>query len=182
MGFLWLAVDMQDMETDVSFFDLFEPKELFDLWQAFNYRFYVCDSNYAGNHGMMLRNAHPLLRNILESAEEAISKGGIAATLRFGHDGNLIPLAGVLQLKDCYNSVGNPYDFYKNFADFKIAPMAGNIQIVFFRNKKNDDDIIVKFMLNERETSIPITTDIAPFYHWNDVKAFYTAVLSGTGK
>lgn len=181
-GFYWLAVDMQDMETDVSFFDLFEPKELFDLWQAFNYRFYVCDSNYAGNHGMMLRNAHPLLRNILESAEEAISKGGIAATLRFGHDGNLIPLAGVLQLKDCYNSVENPYDFYKNFADFKIAPMAGNIQIVFFRNKKNNDDIIVKFMLNERETSIPIDTDIAPFYHWNDVKAFYTAVLSGREK
>lgn len=177
-GFYWLAVDMQDMETKVSFFDLFEPKELFDLWQAFNYRFYVCDSNYSGNNGMMLKNAYPLLRNIIDSADEAISKGGIAATLRFGHDGNLIPLAGVLQLKDCYASVENPYDFYKHFADFKIAPMAGNIQIVFFRNKKNSDDIIVKFMLNERETSIPVTTDIFPFYHWNDVKAFYNDILN----
>lgn len=177
-GFYWLAVDMQDMETKVSFFDLFEPKELFDLWQAFNYRFYVCDSNYAGNNGMMLENAYPLLRNILDSADEAIAKGGIAATLRFGHDGNLIPLAGALQLKDCYASVENPYDFYKHFADFKIAPMAGNIQIVFFRNKKNSDDIIVKFMLNERETSIPVSTDIFPFYHWNDVKAFYNDILN----
>ena len=57
--------------------------------------------------------------------------------------------------------------------------MAGNVQIVFFRNKKNADDVIVKFMLNERETSIPVDTDIAPFYHWNDVKAFYNEVLEG---
>ena len=95
-GFYWLAVDMQDMETEVSFLDLFEPSE-----------------------------------------------------------------------------------FYKHFADFKIAPMAGNVQIVFFRNKKNADDVIVKFMLNERETSIPVATDIAPFYHWSDVKAFYREVLEG---
>lgn len=176
-GFYWLAVDMQNMETKVSFFDLFEPKELFDLWQSFNYRFYVCDSNYAGNNGMMLDNARPLLKNILESADEAINKGGIAATLRFGHDGNLIPLTGILRLKDCYNSVSNPYEFYKHFADFKISPMAGNVQIVFFRNKKDANDIIVKFMLNERETSIPIETDIYPFYHWNDVKAFYNDIL-----
>ena len=178
-GFYWLAVDMQDMETEVSFFDLFEPQELFDLWQAFNYRFYVCDSNYALNNGLVLANARPLLRNILESADEAIAKGGIAATLRFGHDGNLIPLAGILRFKDCYNSVSDPYEFYKHFTDFKIAPMAGNVQIVFFRNKKNADDVIVKFMLNERETSIPVATDIAPFYHWNDVKAFYLDVLEG---
>ena len=72
-----------------------------------------------------------------------------------------------------------PSEFYKHFADFKITPMAGNVQIVFFRNKKNADDVIVKFMLNERETSIPVATDIAPFYHWSDVKAFYREVLEG---
>ena len=176
-GFYWIAVDMQDMETDLSFFDLFEPKELFDLWQAFNYRFYVCDSNYALNGGIVLANARPLLRNIIETADKAIAQGGEAATLRFGHDGNLIPLAGILHLKDCYNSVSDPYEFYKHFTDFKIAPMAGNVQIVFFRNRRNADDIIVKFMLNERETSIPIETDIYPFYHWNDVRCFYNKVL-----
>lgn len=176
-GFYWLAVDMQDIETNETFFDLFEPKELFDLWQAFNYRFYVGDGNYAGSNGIMLDNAKPLLRNIIASADEAIEKGGIAATLRFGHDGNLIPLTGLLRLKDCYNSVMNPDDFYKNFADFKIAPMAGNVQIVFFRNKKSANDVIVKFLLNERETSIPIDSDIYPFYRWSDVKKFYKGIL-----
>lgn len=175
-GFYWIAVDMQDMETDISFFDIFEPSELFDLWQAFNYRFYACDSNYAGNGGLVLANAKPLLRNILESTDEAIADSSIAATLRFGHDGNLIPLAGLLRLEGCYDSVSDPYEFYLHFADFKIAPMAGNVQIVFFRNAQ--DDIIVKFLLNERETKVPVGTDIYPFYHWSDVKAFYTDILS----
>lgn len=175
-GFYWIAVDMQNMETDISFMDLFEKQELFDLWQAFNYRFYVCDSNYPLSNGMLLDNAKPLLRNILESAEEVIAGGKNGATLRFGHDGNLIPLTGILRLKDCYNQEENPYNFYKVFSDFKIAPMAGNVQIVFFRNKAGD--ILVKFLHNERETSIPVETDCFPFYHWNDVKSFWTQILN----
>ena len=35
------------------------------------------------------------------------------------------------------------------------------------------DDILVKFLLNENETSIPIKTDCAPYYHWSDVKRFW---------
>ena len=50
--------------------------------------------------------------------------------------------------------------------------MAGNIQLIFFRNKKNPDDVLVKVMLNERETSMPVETDLFPFYHWNDVRTF----------
>lgn len=176
-GLYWLAADAQNVETKVGFMDIFEKQELFDLWQSFNYKFYVCDSNYAGNKGMMLDNSKPQLKNILETAEEVIAKGCTGATLRFGHDGNLIPLTGMLRLKDCYNSVSDPYEFYKNFSDFKVAPMAGNIQIVFFRSKKNADDILVKFLHNERETSIPVETDTFPFYKWNEVKKYYMQLL-----
>lgn len=176
-GLYWIAIDMQNMETPVSFMDIFEKQELFDLWQAFNYRFYVCDSNYKGNNGMMLANSKPQLRNIIETADQVIKENTNGATLRFGHDGNLIPLAGLLHFKDCYNSVSDPYEFYKHFSDFKIAPMAGNIQIIFFRNKKDSSDIIVKFLHNEKETSIPVETDNFPFYKWKDVKEFYSQLL-----
>lgn len=176
-GLYWIAIDMQNMETPVSFMDIFEKQELFDLWQAFNYRFYVCDSNYKGNNGMMLANSKPQLRNIIEKADKVIEENTNGATLRFGHDGNLIPLAGLLHFKDCYNSVSDPYEFYKHFSDFKIAPMAGNIQIIFFRNKKDSSDIIVEFLHNEKETSIPVETDNFPFYKWKDVKEFYSQLL-----
>lgn len=174
----YIAVGMQDVETQLSFYDIFTPQELFDIWQCFNYRFYVCDSNFPGNRGLLLDNAKPLLRNIIASADQCIASGKTGVTLRFGHDGNLIPLAGILRLKDCYNQEANPANFYKAFSDFKIAPMAGNVQMIFFRNDKKPNDVLVKFMLNEREISIPVETDIFPFYRWQDVKSFYqTKVL-----
>lgn len=171
----WLASGMQDIESNYTFYDIFTPEELFDLWQCFNYRFYVCDGNYAGNRGLLVDNAKPLLRNVMETANEAILSyhpdGKPSAALRFGHDGNLIPFAALLQLDGCYESIDNPDDFYKVFSDFKVAPMAGNIQIIFFIN--GDGDVLVKFLHNETEKRIPVETDIWPYYHWADVKNFY---------
>ncbi len=176
-GLYWIASGMQNIETELDFYDLFTAEELFDLWQCFNYRFYACDSNFAGNRGMVLDNAKPLLRNIIASADNAIASSDPSVTLRFGHDGNLIPLAGILRLEGCYESVDEPSEFYKHFAEYKIAPMAGNIQMIFFRKpgKKeySDEEVLVKFMLNEREIGIPVKTDIFPFYSWKDIKDYY---------
>lgn len=176
-GFYWIASDMQNVETQVDFHDLFTPDELFDLWQVFNYIFYVNDSAFAGNGTYVTDNALPQLANIIESADAALSSGHRGADLRFAHDGNLIPLAATLHLKDCDLVEADPENFYKAFSDWKIAPMAGNIQIVFFRNKKKSSDILVKFLHNERETSVPVQTDKYPYYRWEDVKAYYLPML-----
>ncbi|MCM1319440.1 MAG: histidine phosphatase family protein [Muribaculaceae bacterium] len=176
-GLYWIASDMQNVETPGSFYDIFTADELFDLWQVFNFIFYVNDASFGLNGTKVIDNAIPQLQNIIESADIALANGVPAADLRFAHDGNLIPLAATLKLKDCDLVETNPDDFYKSFSDWKIAPMAGNIQLIFYRNKKNPEDVLVKFMLNEQETTIPIETDIAPFYHWNDVKAFYAPTL-----
>lgn len=177
-GLYWIASDMQNVETEGSFYDIFTPDELFDLWQSFNYVFYVNDGAFGRNGNMVTANAYPLIRNIIDSADEAIGRNTPSADLRFGHDGNLIPLAAALHLKDCDLVESKPDSFYTAFADWKVAPMAGNLQMVFFRNKKNPEDVLVKFMLNERETSIPVQTDIYPFYKWSDVKAFYEKQLA----
>ena len=69
------------------------------------------------------------------------------------------------------------YDkFYQAWCNFKVTPMAANVQLVFFR-KKASDDILVKFMHCEKEVTIPIETDIAPFYHWKDVETYYRHLL-----
>ncbi|MDU1890399.1 MAG: histidine-type phosphatase [Dysgonomonas sp.] len=173
----YIAGGMQNIETDLSFYDIFEKQELFDLWQCKNYKLYVNDANGAINRGLMFENCKPLLKNILESAECIISTKGKGVDLRFAHDGNIIPLAMLLHLDGCYNSVSNPDEYYKAWSDFKVAPMAGNIQIVFYRKNKTDD-ILVKFLLHEKEILVPpIKTDIAPYYHWKDVKAYYESLL-----
>lgn len=170
-GLYWIAVDMQDMETPVSFFDLFTAKEMFDLWQCVNYRFYMGNANPLASNGIVMANAKSLVENILESADAAIKDRSIAATLRFGHDGNVIPLLALLQIENFDVAVAGPAEVYKHWCDFKATPMASNVQIVFFENKAGD--ILVKFMHNEKEVHVPVKTDQWPFYHWNDVKEYY---------
>lgn len=175
-GLYWVAVDMQDMETPVSFFDLFTAKEMFDLWQCVNYRFYMGNANPLASNGIVMANAKSLVENILESADAAIKDRSIAATLRFGHDGNVIPLLALLQIENFDVAVAGPTEVYKHWCDFKATPMASNVQIVFFENKAGD--ILVKFMHNENEVHVPVKTDQWPFYHWNDVKEYYQKRLS----
>lgn len=175
-GLYWIAVDMQDMETPVSFFDLFTAKEMFDLWQCVNYRFYMGNANPLASNGIVMANAKSLVENILESADAAIKDRSIAATLRFGHDGNVIPLLALLQIENFDVAVAGPAEVYKHWCDFKATPMASNVQIVFFENKAGD--ILVKFMHNEKEVHVPVKTDQWPFYHWNDVKEYYQKRLS----
>lgn len=173
----YIAGGMQNIETDLSFYDIFEKQELFDLWQCKNYKLYVNDANGAINGGLMFENCKPLLKDILENASRIISTNGKGADLRFAHDGNIIPLAMLLHLDGCYNSVSNPDEYYKAWSDFKVAPMAGNIQIIFYRKPKSDD-VLVKFLLHEKEILVPpIKTDMAPFYNWVDVKAYYESLL-----
>ncbi|MBK7097673.1 MAG: histidine-type phosphatase [Sphingobacteriales bacterium] len=176
-GLYGIASGMQNIETKVSFYDIFTKQELFDLWQCRNYKLYVNDGNYAGSGGIMMDNAKPLLKNIIENAESIINNNSSGADFRFAHDGNIIPLAMLLHIKDSYNSINSPADFYKTWADFKVAPMAGNIQIVFFRKKKSKD-ILVKFLQNENEVLIPtIKSNRLPYYHWKDVLAFYKSLF-----
>ena len=85
-------------------------------------------------------------------------------------------MAGLLGLPGCANSVSDFDSVPDAFRVHEVAPMAANVQIVFFRNA--DNDIIVKFMHNEREKTIPVSTDIYPFYHWYDVKDYYTAIAN----
>lgn len=175
-GLYWIASDMQDVEVGVDFYDIFEKEELFDLWQVHNYHNYVCDGPAPLNGGIMTASAKSLAQNILDSADEAIKSGGNTATLRFGHDGNVIPLTALLQLGDMWQEETNPDKFYRAWCNFKVTPMAANIQLVFFK-KKGSNDILVKFLHCEKEVTIPIETDIAPFYHWKDAEAYYRNVL-----
>ena len=176
-GLYWIAVDMQDIETPVSFYDIFTAREMFDLWQCINYRFYIGNANPLASKGIVMANAKSLVENIIESADAAIKDHSIAATLRFGHDGNVIPLLALLQIENFDVAVAGPSEVYKYWCDFKATPMASNVQIVFFENKKGD--VLVKFLHNEKEVHIPVKTDNWPYYHWNEVRDYYQKRLAG---
>lgn len=173
-GMYYLASDMQNMETQISFYDIFTPDELFDLWQVFNFDFYAGSGNYDGNDGLMIKNAKNLLINIIDSADEALQRDSPSATLRFGHDGNLIPLAGILEFENAIGKTNDPEKVYEYFADYKVAPMAGNVQLIFFTHESNPDaPVLVKMLLNEEEQLIRLDPAYGSFYDWEALKAHY---------
>ena len=53
--------------------------------------------------------------------------------------------------------------------------IGNNDMEVFYTDGK---DILVKVLLNEQESAIPVKTDIWPYYHWNEVKEYYQKRLS----
>lgn len=172
-GLYWIAVDEQNIETRLGFMDLFTHEELYSLWVACNFNNYVCDANYAGSNGLVVNNAENLLENIIRTADEAILSGKNSATLRFGHDGNLQPLAAILEMGDCGVSVNVPIDSVPDYwANYRVSPMAGNVQLIFYRNSKAEK-ILVKFLLNEIEQKLPIPAEEGPYYDWSKVKAYY---------
>lgn len=171
----WITIDLQNVETPGNLYAIFTPEELFDLWQCFNYRMYAQVGNCSLSKGAVMQSSKVLLNDIITRADEKIKSGDNGADLRFGHDVNIIPLAAILGFEGCNACVAMPEDLYGVFADYKVSPMAANIQMILFRNKKGD--VIAKFMHNEKEVAIPIPTSTFPFYEWDEVKAYYQGVI-----
>ena len=176
--FYWVASDLQNMETEISLYDLFTKDELFDLWQCFNMQFYYGNANSLPSGGKVMNSYKPLLRDIIGRADSAIANPEMAATLRFAHDSNIVPLTALMRINDCAVAIDEPDSLYRYWTDFKVSPMCANLQIVFF-NKKGGTagDVLVKFILNEHEAKIPVETDNYPYYRWPDVKAYYEKIL-----
>lgn len=172
-GIYWLASDAQNTVGKIDFYDLLTSDELFDLWQCFNARFYAQHANYGPANGVHLQNAANLLNNIIDTADAAISSDEPSAALRFGHDGNVIPLTSLMAIENLDTVINHPDDFYKGWCDWKVAPMAANIQLIFYRNPRSSDKILVKILHNEKEVHIPVDTEIWPYYDWKDVRAFF---------
>ena len=116
-----------------------------------------------------------LLKNIIETADTITQT---QATLRFGHEVCVMPLACLLELDNCGMAVENLDELDKYWRNYRIFPMGCNIQLVFYKPKKGQGDILVKALLNERETYMPAQTDNWPYYKWQDLRQYYLDKLA----
>ena len=60
----------------------------------------------------------------------------------------------------------------------KVYPMAGNLQIVFYRKNTADRNPLIKVLLNEKEATLPLPSDLAPYYRWSDFRDYYLRVVA----
>ncbi len=174
---LWnIVADMDCLpELNLSFEGLFTPDEFIDGFRAYNASWCLWEGLMPGSQHNYYA-IYPLLKNFLDEADEMIASGKSGVRLRFGHDSVVLPFSFILGVKEAMGGTDDMENLHNHFALFRLIPMAGNVQLIFFR-KEGSDDILVKFLMNENETTIPIDTDCAPFYHWKDVRAYYRKML-----
>ncbi len=82
-----------------------------------------------------------------------------------------------MELDSCGRQVQDLDHLEDYWVNYRIYPMACNIQLVFYRPKKAGAPILVKALLNEKETTMPVKTDQFPYYKWDDVRAYYLKKL-----
>lgn len=174
----YMLISLQGVDVDnldehtCSLTKVFTLKELSDQWQAQNIYWYKDFANCPLNGGTGKDAAKELVAKIVEEADAAIAGNGLAANLRFGHDTGLLPLVALLNLDEKGSSYSD-WDLLHNYwQDFSIIPMAGNLQMVFYRSDVAGKEILVKFLLNEREVTLPITATSGKYYSWKSVKEY----------
>lgn len=160
-------------QPDLAF--LFTEDERYDLWQRNNFEWYYEKGASPLSDACMYKVERNLLRNFIETADTVIASKRNGVTLRYGHDTNLAPLATLMGCNRLSVSTADWQRIADTYRTYRIIPMCGNVQLIFFR-KPGNDDILVKLLLNEREVTLPVKTDCAPYYHWNDVRAYWQQV------
>ncbi len=171
----WVAIDLQNMETKADLLGFFTPEELYDLYQVFNFNFYSRCGDYPLAKGAYTDDAKNLAENILAEANRYIENGKTGATLRFGHDSNITPLTALLVIDKCHPAESDPEKLASKYSGTELCPMGANLQLIFYKDKNNE--VIVKALLNEEETSFGIPSSIAPYYRWTDLKPYLEQIV-----
>ena len=174
----WVLANTQGHSGQPWLFDkVFTPDEARQFWRYDNgmWVLHCIDSPLTENR--MPYTQRKLLRNIIESTDSAINSTRPSVNLRYGHDGiliNFITLLDVSGLGKEFKSIREAED--AGLRSYDLIPMAGNLQLVFYRNK--DNDILVKALLNEQEVTLPATPVEGPDYRWADLRDKYLAKIA----
>ena len=172
------SVQGTEMRDLFNLFDIYSPDELYNNWlqaNAFWYLSFGCNPHNGGHQPFTQRK---LLRRIIADADSCLTLPHPGATLRFGHETIILPLACLLDLNGYGREIHDLEQLdLAGWINFEVFPMAANIQFVFYRRNKHDHNILFKVLLNENEAMLPLPTHMAPYYHWNDFRDYYLKKL-----
>ena len=152
-------------------FSHFTNDELVGLWISRNDKLYYSFGISKEEGEYVSSIAKPLIEDFVAKADAALKPGrDRAADLRFGHDVGLLPLIGTIGISGMENRWKSS-DVHEHWFDFQMMPMASNLQMIFFKNRKGD--VLVKFVYNDKETTIPAVNSFrGPYYKWNDIREY----------
>lgn len=168
MALFSIAAILPDTGTPINLDGLFTIGEWDNYWQTQNLRQYMSKSSSPIGRMLPVAIAWPLLSEFIHSADEVIKgKSDTRANFRFAHAETVIPFVALMGIEGTDVKVVVPDSVSKYWKDYEIAPMAANVQWIFYHDKARE--IWVKFLLNEKEMTLPVSTSRFPYYRWETV-------------
>ena len=174
-GTLEFAAISGAFDYDTFLLDLIDEEILLHYSRNISLNLFLrqCNSAEFGDRRMAVPEVKNLVRDVVEKADAVIAgNDDCAADLRFGHDYQLLAFCSRIGIKGIGERL--TADEAVNWPGYFFSPFAGNLQMVFYRNK--DNDVLVKFFINERETTL-LTLPGGPYYRWADVKNEFLSYL-----
>ncbi len=168
-----IIVDIQCLDGTPSdtFSDIFTAEELLGIWEVWNYNGYLSLGMSSLGGGEVARKYSATLFDMIEDARRDLEAGDVKLNMRFSHDTAIMPLLSFMGLDNFGADVADPYDV-KNWWRCDKIPMATNLQLVFYRSRRNPE-ILVKVLFNGREASLPIPQAAPSFYSWTAFREYY---------
>lgn len=171
-----VAISVQDIDTlDADLLSVFEIDELAGMWKAANYMQYVANGKSPESMSSGPESVKPLLKEIVERADEMLSTGVVSVDLRFGHDTDLLRLVSLIDADGLGVELEDVKNVGEKWRNFEISPMGGNFQLLFYRNEAGN--VIVMPRLNEMPVMISDVPEAYPgFYDWKILKNYFSSL------
>ena len=162
------SLDNLDFPVPEHLYSLFTAQERYALWRGSNFRDYQIMGCSPDTQNSRVKVMSVVFQDFVDKAD-ADWQDGVQLRLRFTHDSTLLPFLSYLGVNGMDARVEDPLEVENVWRNYNV-PMAANVQLVFFRSKRNPD-ILFQFLFNGREATLPLPM-AAPgsFYRWEDFK------------
>lgn len=165
-----VGMDVQDVDgLEAPILTYFDAEDLYNLWKGKNYQQYVRHGKSIDGKSAGPESAENLLKDIIDRTDDALAGNLPKVDLRFGHDVFLMRLLARMDVEGSNATAQGIDEASRVWQDFRLTPMAANLQLVVFRNNAGDE--IVTLRLNEQPIKISGVKEYAPgYYRWSDLR------------
>jgi multiple inositol-polyphosphate phosphatase/2,3-bisphosphoglycerate 3-phosphatase len=176
----------------VDIFSLFSPREAKWLALVGGVKDFLVKGPGMDPDGIQVRNAVPLLIDLLQTTDSSIRHHAGGADLRFAHAETIAPLASLLELEGAVTPTKDLLQYPQIWKVEHIMPFSANIQWILYHADAGGKDsagakapsaapVLIKVLYNEKPVHLPVATNDFPYYRWEDVRRYYEAKLARIG-
>lgn len=123
--------------------------------------------------------AGALVTNLIETTDAYVdgTDRTTVAVLRFGHAETLMPLLSLLKIPGCWYLTNYFDTVAAHWCDFRVVPMAANIQFVLFKSRRTGR-FYVRVNLNEEPVKLRKGSDEI-YYPWGELRRYMESCVYG---